>query len=258
MKKKVIRLNENDIERLVGKILKENKLNELNINSVVKKVKASGKIENHETEKLLGYVKNKIGSGSIDGDKLVGDGFTVKTNKTGFNVSKDNGKPQFFAFDQIGNLTKFIRENYDSLEVMSQHASKVFGDLKINISTLISSSNMISDGLSVATKDDLLVAISTLGDIIDKIIENMNGLKDEMFFGDNKKDTMVFISTLSRIQHRISVLTNHDIDYSDEDFRNQLEKTVNVIKDVSEKYGKSILSTIKSISRLMDKNFNNN
>ena len=55
--KKVIRLNESDLERLVKKIIiesdKEVLLNEININDTVKKLKAKGKVEPHEEEKLL-------------------------------------------------------------------------------------------------------------------------------------------------------------------------------------------------------------
>ena len=104
MKNKVVRLTESDVERLVKKIIKEEKrmLNEVNIDSIVKKIKARGKVESHEEEKLMDYIKNKV---KKDKD------YNLNITNNGFSVNKRDQKKKLFGFDQIGKMVSYINEN---------------------------------------------------------------------------------------------------------------------------------------------------
>jgi hypothetical protein len=104
MKKRVVKLNESDLERLVKRVILEEKrsINEVSIDKIVSKIKSrGGKVEPQEEEKLMDYVKNKLNK---DKD------FDINITQKGFNVTKGSQRKKIFGFDQIGNMVKYINE----------------------------------------------------------------------------------------------------------------------------------------------------
>jgi hypothetical protein len=104
MNKKIIKITESDLERLVKKVIMEEKrtINEVSVDNIVSKIKSrGGKVEPHEEEKLMTYVKNKVESGKD---------YDVNITQKGFNVTKGDERKKVFGFDQIGNMVKYINE----------------------------------------------------------------------------------------------------------------------------------------------------
>jgi hypothetical protein len=104
MNKKIIKITESDLEKLVQRVIMEEKqsINEVSVDKIVSKIKSrGGKVEPHEEEKLMTYVKNKVDSGKD---------YDVNITQKGFSVTKGDERKKIFGFDQIGNMVKYINE----------------------------------------------------------------------------------------------------------------------------------------------------
>jgi hypothetical protein len=81
----------------------------------VKKMKA-GNSDLGNVEKLLMYVKRKIGKGvNIDNNMIVGDNYFIFIEGGRFIVEKGNAKKKVFNFDKIGDMVKYVKSKTDNM-----------------------------------------------------------------------------------------------------------------------------------------------
>jgi len=81
----------------------------------VKKMKA-GNSDLGNVEKLLMYVKRKIGKGvNIDNNMIVGDNYFIFIEGGRFIVEKGNTKKKVFNFDKIGDMVKYVKSKTDNM-----------------------------------------------------------------------------------------------------------------------------------------------
>jgi hypothetical protein len=193
MKKRVVKLSESDLERLVKRVILEEKrsINEVSIDKIVSKIKSrGGKVEPQEEEKLMDYVKNKLNK---DKD------FDINITQKGFNVTKGSQRKKIFGFDQIGNMVKYINEGgepknsrymfFSNLEQINRQTTML---MEMDENTL---SQILENGHDWA-QDHIAEAKNNMDQVFDFI---MNEIKDpepnmegQSPYYDDEENTDVF------------------------------------------------------------------
>jgi len=233
--------------------LKRRPINEVNIEKTVKKIKARGKAENYEIERVLDYVNSKVG-GTVQGTTIEGDDFTISTSNTGFNVIKNNGKKTMFAYDQIGNMVKYLKESkldeaggYDDPTIMGRHAGTVMGILKTVVKGILMGTLGLEQLINQGSKGDIMSNVQHLYGAIDEGINLMEkSIKD--FTEDGLiNDTKSLIGKLSRFNRKLRILETMGHDYSETDFMSEL-------LEMSKDLDTHLVSYVKSLNKV-DKTF---
>ena len=199
---------------------RKNLINEININDTVKKLKAKGKVEPHEEEKLLDYISKKI-DGDIKGSSIEGDDFKLTITNRGFNVNKKSDKKRMFNFDQIGDMVKYIKESridevggYDAHDIMGQHASTVMVNIKNSVLDLLRETSEFAKFLEQPKKDKNDIN-EFLGSIIDTIDETIITL--DIMLKDFTEDELIaegrkFINILNKTIVNLKAISGTSID----------------------------------------------
>jgi hypothetical protein len=226
-------------------IKRKRTLNEVNINNTVKKIKARGKAEDYEIDRILSYVKNKVG-GTVDGNSLQGDGFTITAGNTGFNVRKSGEKKTMFGYDQIGNMTKFLKEavGYDSPEVFAQHAGSLMGQLRGMFNNLTGMVKELEENLDQPKKEHIKV-LNRLSGALQMLKTLLNNLISEMPEEDLAEASKEFVTVLGTFERRIRTLMTAAMAYSEQDFRNELERFLVKLTTSMMRYGRVIMDVDK-------------
>jgi len=211
---------------------RKNLINEININDTVKKLKAKGKVEPHEEEKLLDYISKKI-DGNIKGNSIKGDGFMLNITNKGFNVNKKSDKKRMFNFDQIGDMVKYIKESkldevggYDDKNIMAIHAgasmdslANSFNELTITVEDL---ANAVANGDS---KSELIEYLEKAFDINNFLIKDIETVINDFTEDDVIKSAKNMIVSIKRFNNKIDAITNFsDAMGNDEKFTERVKE----------------------------------
>jgi hypothetical protein len=203
-------------------------INEVNINKTVRKIKARGKAEDYEIERVLDYVRKKVG-GSLLGNTIQSDTFTITAGNTGFNVRRVGGRKMMFDYDQIGNMAKFLKESkldeaggYDDPTIMGQHAGTVMGILKTTVKGIVMGTLGLEQLIEKGGKGEIMSNIQHLTGAIDEGIKLMETVITDFTEEDLIKDTKILMGKLGRFNRKLRVLEGMGHGYGETDFMSEL------------------------------------
>lgn len=241
MKKKVIRYTEQDIERLVKKIIKEDedaenqeednpqdvdRFLELADKYLFKRYsKYAEKINtNKEKATLIAALAQKWG---ID----VGDLARVKTYLEQHN-----------RLDEIG---------YDSPTVLAQHAGNLMGKIRNMFNNLTAVVEDLEIGLEEESKSEIVELLAELSDGIQMLGVLLNNLLSEIPEKKLEDSTKYFIKALNKFEVRVRTLITSATSYSDNDFKKELENFLTKLTSSMLEYGEVIMSVDKRLYKMI-------
>jgi hypothetical protein len=237
--KKVIRLTESDIERLVTKILKEE--DEENSQG------GESHDNPNDVQKFLDladkYLFQKYGkiAGKIDTPKEKAMLISALAKKWGIDTSDLSRvksvltKEEREILDEVG---------YDSPEVFAQHAGKMMGNIRGMFNNLTGLVKQIEDSLG-QPKNQHVQALDKLSFMIQGLKTGLRNLTSEMSERDLVEASKEFADNLGKFERRIRTLVTAATSFSDEDFRRELERFLIKLTTSMMKYGKVILDVDK-------------
>jgi len=257
MKKRTIKLNESDLERLVERIMTEETdsntedefLNML-VENVIREEEGEEKNDDpQDVQRFLDladkYLFNRYGkyAEKINTPQEKATLIAALAQKWGVDVNDLSRVKRYLTKEQREQLDEI---GYDSPEVFAQHAGSLMGQVRSmfnNLTQMVKEMEQNLDkpkSVNLQTLNKLTGGINMLSMLLERMIPEMP--EDDL--GSASEE---FVGVLKSFERRIRTLVTAATAYSDKDFSEQLEKFLVKFTTSMMKYGKVILDVDKRL-----------